>query len=104
VGETETEEQYEPAVLTDILDRLGIPTELSKLVDLLDRAVVVNGIEEHNGTYGPYLIVSGYDLETGTAFLLATGGTVIVRKLRAVANELPVACRFVKPGRHYDVV
>jgi len=77
------------------------------LVDVLDKELVVWGIEDREGRFGDYLVIACSEDEDATQpeFVLLCGGGVVLRKLRAVdaANGFPVKARFTRPGRYYDV-
>jgi hypothetical protein len=93
-----------------LADVLGIPTlegEQIELDAILNQDVVIEAVLTLNGDFGEYVVAQVATPE-GKKFRVACGGQVVVKKLQAVREHLPVLATFVKvkskKGRaYYDV-
>lgn len=72
--------------------------------DVLDRPLVIDHYEVYPGRYGEFAIIYTRTLEDNTPLLVRTGGEVVIKKLRAIANKFPVLAKFVRRKRYYDLV
>lgn len=87
----------------------GIPPDvpITTVDNVLGIDIVIEKIEQRVGDFGEYVLVQ-IAFPDGTKAALATGGKVVVQKLLAIREHLPVIARFnkatSKKGRsYYDV-
>jgi hypothetical protein len=89
---------------------IGVPVLEGEQIDLdeiLNQDVVIRQVLTLHGDYGEY-VVAQVETAEGKLYRVACGGTVVVKKLQAAREYLPLIARFVrikgKKGRsYYDI-
>ena len=96
-----------PAIrsMSVLLQELGWTSVLKTTEEVLGEIIEVTGFQLRDGEYGEYMLLQGFKTTTGEEVKITCGGEVVMEKMTFVArmNAFPVACRFIKPGRYYDV-
>ena len=90
---------------------IGVPVlegEQVEIDQILNQDVVIHQVLTLHGDYGEYVVVQ-VSTPDEKMYRVACGGTVVVKKLQAAREHLPLLAKFIrvkgKKGRaYYDVV
>jgi hypothetical protein len=107
IGITRINFNKPPKALSKVLEEIAPEGEKVKVVDLVDQDIVIHSIRPFEGQFGTGAYVIG-TFNDGTVFNTIIGQRIVLPKLLACMDELPVACKIVKHeggqfGRYYDV-
>ena len=93
--------------IQQVLDEVAPVGERIKKIDLVGKPIVIVSLRPFIGQFGPALFVIFTD-DNGEIFNTIVSNRVLMPKLLAVQDRLPVSCTIVKKendqGGYYDVI
>lgn len=96
-----------PAIrsMSSLLAEYGYQSGLKTTEEVVGELVKVTGIQIRDGEFGEYLMIQGFNANTGEEVKISCGGEVVMEKMMFAAKmqAFPLLCKFTKPGRWYDV-
>jgi hypothetical protein len=107
IGITRINFSKAPKSLSKVLEEIAPEGDKVKVADLVDQEIVIHSIRTFEGQFGTGAYVIG-TFNDGTIFNTIIGQKIILPKLLACVEELPVACKITKHeggqfGRYYDI-
>src|SRR5512143_1696129 len=84
--------------ISEVLEEIAPQGERRKAAEFVDQDVVIHSIRFFNGQWGPAAFVIMTD-ENGELFNTIVSQKIVLPKLAAVRNNLPVSCRLVHHER-----
>jgi hypothetical protein len=100
--EQATPKGNQPKSLSDTREELGLARDPVKMDDLVGDEIVVIGIREWQGRYGPCATI--HLARDGEPLYCVTGATVVRQKLLEVTDHFPLTCTIIKEEEYYDIV
>ena len=80
--------------------------ELIGIDELVGKEVILTDFVETEGDFGLYVVVAYKEKEDGELKGFTTGGSVVIKKLRAVkkSDGFPVLAKVLHDKKYYDIV
>lgn len=93
--------------LTDVLEEIAPQGQKTKLSDWIDQEITIVSVHWFKGKFSDACFVQFTDAN-GELFNMTVSGKIVLPKLAAVEDQLPVICKVVKKeggqfGRYWDL-